>query len=338
MLKLNRETTSQALVLLSSGFSLRKIAKKIGVSKTTLSRYAAKKGISLVAKSPGRPQKLSIRSERALVRSAESGMFKTAVEAAKYLTHENNENVSRQTVMRAFHRNGLHCYVKPLKPRLLTHHIKKRFEWARYLKDSTTRHRENIIFTYESKFNLFGPDSNLKVWRRSSKKLKPNQVRQVVKFGGGSVMVLGAITSKGVGKLRFIDGSMDSQKYVAILESAYVETVHMHQFNFSRTWILQDNDPKHTSKHTKNEMLRLGIRAIPWPSCSPDMNLIEHVWGYLDRLLRAYRPQPKNKEELKVILEKLWNSIPLDYIQALYESMPRRVNALYEAKGHHTKY
>ena len=68
MLKLNRETTSQALVLLSSGFSLRKVAKKIGVSKTTLSRYAAKKGISLVAKSPGRPQKLSIRSERALVR------------------------------------------------------------------------------------------------------------------------------------------------------------------------------------------------------------------------------------------------------------------------------
>lgn len=204
--------------------------------------------------------------------------------------------------------------------------------------ERTVKHWESVIFTDESKYNLYGPDSALKVWRRSGIPLKPRHVRQVVKYGGGSVMVWGAITSKGVGKIVFIDGTMDSEKYVAILESAYAETVSMHGFDPSRTWILQDNDPKHTSKHTRNEMRRLGIRAIPWPSCSPDMNPIEHVWNYLDRLLRAHNPKPQNKDELREIIEKLWYSIPLEYIQSLYNSMPRRIAALIKAKGYHTKY
>lgn len=151
-------------------------------------------------------------------------------------------------------------------------------------------------------------------------------------------MVWGAITSRGVGRIAFIDGSMDSRKYVAILESSYAETIRMHGFDPSHAWILQDNDPKHTSKHTMAEMKRLGIRAIPWPSCSPDMNPIEHVWNYLDRPLRAHTPRPKNRAELKAIIEQLWYSIPVEYIQELYNSMPRRVDALIRAKGYYTKY
>ena len=85
-------------------------------------------------------------------------------------------------------------------------------------------------------------------------------------------------------------------------------------------------------------MQRLEIRAIPWPSCSPDMNPIEHVWNYLNRLVREHQPQPKNITELKHIIEQKWYSIPLEYIHALYNSMPRRIAALLEAKGQHTKY
>ncbi len=101
------------------------MARKVGISKSTLSTYAGQKGISVGTNKTGRPQKLSPRSERALVRSMESGMYKSAVEASVHLTSTGNENVSRQTVMRAFHRNGLHCYAKPLKPRLLSNHLKK---------------------------------------------------------------------------------------------------------------------------------------------------------------------------------------------------------------------
>ena len=198
MLKLTREKIRKALDMLSSGVSLRETSQTVGIGKTTLSVYANKEGIPLSSNKGGRPQKLSPRVERALVRSMEGGEYKSAVEAAEDLSYENQENVSRQTIMRACHRNGLHCYVKPLKPRLLPHHIKKRLEWGRCMKESTVDDWQSVIFTDESKYNLQGPNNALKIWRYLGIQLRARHIRQVVKYGGGSVMVWGAITSRGV--------------------------------------------------------------------------------------------------------------------------------------------
>ncbi|KAH7904550.1 hypothetical protein BJ138DRAFT_1018994 [Hygrophoropsis aurantiaca] len=51
------------------------------------------------------------------------------------------------------------------------------------------------------------------------------------------------------------------------------------------------------------------------------MNIIEHLW-----------------QELWEALVEEWGNIEMDFVRKLYESMPRRVEALLEAKGSHTKY
>ena len=38
----------------------------------------------------------------------------------------------------------------------------------------------------------------------------------------------------------------------------------------------QDNDPKHTSQHTKEYLQENGVNVIAWPSQSPDFNPIEN--------------------------------------------------------------
>ena len=40
----------------------------------------------------------------------------------------------------------------------------------------------------------------------------------------------------------------------------------------------------------------------------------------------------------KKIAQKVWNNITPDYLQSLYKSMPRRIQAVVDTKGGHTKY
>ncbi len=46
----------------------------------------------------------------------------------------------------------------------------------------------------------------------------------------------------------------------------------------------------------------------------------------------------KNVKELKEKIVEIWNSIPLEKIRKLFDSMPRRSYSVLNAKGGHSKY
>ena len=58
--------------------------------------------------------------------------------------------------------------------------------WERVCWSLTDWHK--IIWSDESKFNLFGSDGRIYVRRRVGEEYLPQCVQQMVKFGGGSVM------------------------------------------------------------------------------------------------------------------------------------------------------
>ncbi|KAL1743102.1 hypothetical protein HDZ31DRAFT_5177, partial [Schizophyllum fasciatum] len=70
----------------------------------------------------------------------------------------------------------------------------------------------------------------------------------------------------------------------------------------------------------------------------PDMSAVENPWDELDDRVRRRRILPKNKEEMWEALQEEWYGLPQSYIDKLYESMPRRIDALVKAKGRATKY
>ena len=68
------------------------------------------------------------------------------------------------------------------------------------------------------------------------------------------------------------------------------------------------------SKAAKEWFKVQNLRRIDWPAQSPDLNLIENVWSYLEAQLRKRGNEIKNKSDLRKIIEEEWYKIPTDYI------------------------
>ena len=154
-------------------------------------------------------------------------------------------------------------------------------------------------------------------------------------------MVWGCITAKGMGRLYQIEGIMCGPDYVQILNDQFLGSLKDLKLRWTgQLGIIfqQDNDPKHRSKVAEEWFQAKNVKRLPWAPSSPDMNIIEHVWDQSDALVRARNPLPRNKEEMWVALQKEWANFPLEALNTLYESMPRRVAALLKARGNHTKY
>lgn len=93
----------------------------------------------------------------------------------------------------------------PIVTRLL------RLNWTKERKDWTMTDWNKVIWSDESKFNLFGSDGRVYVRRRVGEELLPECVHQTVKFGGRNAMVWGCISCDGVGPIVKVEGRMNGK-------------------------------------------------------------------------------------------------------------------------------
>ena len=81
---------------------------------------------------------------------------------------------------------------------------------------------------------------------------------------------------------------------------------------------------------------KLRIKVMDWPSMSPDLNPIEHLWGILKRKVEECKVS--NIDHLRDVVMEEWKRTPVATYEALVNSMPKRVKAVLENDGGHTKY
>ena len=98
------------------------------------------------------------------------------------------------------------------------------------------------------------------------------------------------------------------------------------------------NARPHTAALTRNVLQNAGIPVMAWPSLSPDMNPIEHVWDELGRRVRNRVNASQTLQALEHALVDEWRRLPVQFFTRLLRCTRRRCQAVYQAQGGHTRY
>ena len=103
-----------------------------------------------------------------------------------------------------------------------------------------------------------------------------------------------------------------------------------HLRNNRRMTLMHDGAPAHTARAIQALLRASRINILPWSSCSPNLNPIEHIWNVIGRNMRAR--DPRNIKELERF--GVQQHVCREYVL----SMRSRCRAVINANGGHTRY
>jgi transposase len=250
--------------------------------------------------------------------------------------NRNGEIVCAETVRRRIKETALRNRKMLRRWRLSPAHVAAREQWAMQRVHWRQNQWQRVLFTDECRFCLFQSDGRMRVWREPGQQNLPQNVR-ISENQGPSVHVWAGITLHGKTELVFLERNVNANSYGELLETHAIPFMQQVFGGLNNCILQDDNAPAHRAAAVQLLKQQLGVRSLRWPSRSPDMNPIEHVWSFLKRAIQRENP-PDSLRQLREALHNAWQQLPQRLLQQLILGMPRRITALIQARGGYTRY
>ena len=214
---------------------------------------------------------------------------------------------------------------------------KNRVKWCKERIGRTVdNYWKKVIFSDKSQIVL-GTNNRVYIWRKDDEKYNPHLIcsRSERKI---SLMIWGCFCYDGVGTLTAVEGNINSAKYIDILDKTlWPFFVWYFEEKNSCSWMTM-----RLTEPTLQKIIKIKTKlqnSMEWPAQSPDLNIIENIWLYMQReLQKSVVNIGATKNDLLREIQSVWRNIELNYIRNLYQSIPDRLDNVMKMRGHLTKY
>ncbi len=201
--------------------------------------------------------------------------------------------------------------------------------WAKAHLKRTVSKWKSVLWSDESKFDILVGNHGRRVLRAKEEGDLPACYQHSVQKPA-SLMVWGCISAYGMGCLHVLEGTMNAERYINVLEQNMLPS-RWRLFQGRPCVFQQDNAKPHSAAITTAWLHSRRVRVLNWPACSPDLSRIENICCIIKRKIHQRRPQ--TLQQLETYIRQEWDQIPTPKLQKLITSMPRHLQTVLKRRG-----
>ncbi len=262
--ELSKDVRDKIVDLHKAGMGYKTIAKQLGEKMTTVGviiRKWKKHKLTVNLPRTGAPCKISPRGVSMIIRTVRNQPRTTREDLVNDLKVAGTI-VTKKTIGNTLHHEGVKSCSARKVLLLKKAHVQARLKFANDSEENWVK----VLWSDETKIELFGINSTRRVWRRRNAAYDPknttppsNMEVETLCFGG--VFLLSGQDNCTASKGRWMGPC----------------TVGARALKMGRGWVFQhDNDTKHTAKATKEWLKKKHIKVLEWPSqlnCTVKINV-----------------------------------------------------------------